>query len=72
MPHGQLVTLHDDEILALADDRLGAEPFDPMFDGMYKACPGCDLLVHHSTTDHHTRCAALKALVVWEASEGKY
>lgn len=73
MPMGQPVTLHDDEILDLAYDRLAAEPFVPEYGHVHRECPGCALLVHHAfTTDHPGRCAALRALVTWEASDGRY
>jgi hypothetical protein len=62
------VTLHDDELVELAKERLGGQPVR----WLYRECPGCDRLVHHSTHDHAERCEALKALVAYEVAEGRY
>lgn len=67
MPQGLPVTLHDDEITSMAEERFGAEPFVREYDGKYRECPGCWNLIHHSTHDHAARCVALRAMVTWEA-----
>jgi len=63
------VVMHDDEILALAQDRIGEGDWPREYDRKYVECPGCALLVHHSETgDHPKRCRALRDLVTWEAT----
>ena len=43
MPMDLPVTLHDDEILELAYDRLAAEPLVPEYGRVHRECPGCAL-----------------------------
>lgn len=55
------VAMHEDEVLALASEILGAAERPREYDGKYLDCPGCGLLVHHSdASDHPQRCRALR------------
>lgn len=62
------VTLHDDEILEAARERLGTAERPLEYGGHYLDCPGCARLVHHNDRfDHPERCQAIRDLVVYEA-----